>query len=105
MQVSIIFYRSWSSETLTEEMKNIQIESLRDTYDPFVLRLIEKFKDPSGQHRKPYVLLIDSTKIPIMKSGDQEVQKRTFYGKKDGHYVTFTVSSYLCKIRLEIDHF
>ena len=75
-------------------MKNIQIESLRDSYDPFVLRLIEKFKDPSGKNRKPYCLLIDSTKIPIMKSGDQEVQKRTFYGKKDGHFVTFTVSEY-----------
>ena len=52
--------------------------------------VLNKFKDPSGQNRKPFCLLLDSTKVPIQKSGDQEVQKRTYYDPKKTHAVTFT---------------
>ena len=50
---------SWASPEFTEELKNLQIESLRQNYDPFVMAVVSKFKDPSGENRLPFCLLFD----------------------------------------------
>ena len=52
--------------------------------------ITELFEDPKGLNRKGVCVLIDSTKIKIMKSADQVFQNRTHYYKKGGHFLTFT---------------
>ena len=58
--------------------------------DPFYNIIRSRFEDPTGQGRTPVVLLMDSSKIRIMKSFDRAFQNQTFYEEKGGHFLTFS---------------
>ena len=50
----------------------------------------DAFDDTKNEDKKAIFLNFDSTKVPIVKSGDQNFQRKTFYSPKGEHFVTFT---------------
>ena len=59
---------------------------------PPIYRILKsKFADPSGRGRKNcVVILMDSIKIRICKSGNRAFQSSTYFAKRGKHYVTET---------------
>ena len=77
---------------------DITPDELRYVYDkmnsnlPTIYRiLLSRFADPSGRGRKNcVVVLMDSIKIRICKSGNRAYQSSTFFAGRGKHYVTET---------------
>ena len=76
----------WVDPKATEEDRSTIFKEMIQGYDPLMENLAQMFKDPLNKNRKAYLLLIDSTKIPVIKSSDSEFQKKCYYSPKGGKF-------------------
>ena len=68
----------WVKPDLTIAEKNQKFMDMIANYDDLMAPLARLFADPLKKKRQGYFLLIDSTKIPVIKSSDAEFQKKMF---------------------------
>ena len=70
--------KMWVKPDLTIAEKNQKFMDMIANYDDLMAPLARLFADPLKKKRQGYFLLIDSTKIPVIKSSDAEFQKKMF---------------------------
>ena len=70
--------KTWVKPTLTVDEKNKIFREMIANYDDLMAPLARLFADPLKKNRQGYFLLIDSTKIPVVKSSDEEFQKKMY---------------------------
>ena len=83
--------RLWTqNDILPDELKWV-FQKLNENVPPLFRLLKERLADPSGRNRKNCaVILMDSTKIRIVKSSNRSFQSSTFYQPRGKHFITET---------------
>ena len=82
--------RMWTHPQTTDDVLDNYFDHVNSKVDNLHLQIISKFQDPKKLNRLPFVVCMDSKKFSIMKSSDLQYQKRTYYDKKNEHFITLT---------------
>ena len=84
--------RMWTHPETTNDILDNYFAYVDSKIDRLHHEILSKFSDPKQLNRKPFVICLDSKKFALMKSSDLQFQKRTYYDKKNQHYITLTAA-------------